>query len=245
MGADKHKGFTIVEVMLVLGITGVVMAFMLIGLSTQLNRHRYQDATSSLIGYMQSQYELVANVNNSRESIDANLSGCSTDGDVAGTSECTIVGRVIHAGTLSDSDVTVINAGWVVAKTAIATLPSGLTGKEVLQQSQLTEPSSEESYTVRWGTRLVRAADHSRPLSFSMLIVRMPTTGVVSTYVNPGVNVAPDAIVHAGDNLDTDFKMCIDPVGLLGAVNEPVGVMIKRGAANSSGVQQLDQGECV
>lgn len=244
MGAREHKGFTIVEVMLVLGVMGVVMAFMLIGLGTQLNRHRYQDAVSSLVGYMQSQYDLVANVNNSRKAVDANLEGCSTDGDVAGTSSCTIVGRIIHAGTVSGTDVNVINAGWVVAKTDIATLPSGLTGQAILQQSQLVESSTEEPYDVRWGTRLIKSTSNSQPLAFSMLIVRLPTTGVVSTYVNPGTNISPDAIVNAGDNLTGDFKMCIDPDGLLGAVNDSAGVLVKWGAANSSGVQQLGQDGC-
>jgi type II secretory pathway pseudopilin PulG len=243
MSTARHTGFTIVEVMLFLGITGLIMGFMLTGMGTQLNQRRYQDATNSLVSYIQGEYSQVANVNNSRAELDANIASCTTNGNVAGTSDCAIVGRVLHAGLVDGGDTESIRSSWVVSTVDVAKLNSGSSSEAILQDSQLTTLSGEDTYALQWGTRLVRPT--AQPATFTMLIVRVPTTGLLRTYVNTALDMQPSQIVSATDNIDTDFNLCVDPSGLLGGVTEPAGARVIHNATSSSGVSFMNQGECV
>jgi type II secretory pathway pseudopilin PulG len=238
MSIKRQTGFTIVEVMLFLGITGLIMAFMLNGVGSQLNERRYQDATNSLVSFMQNQYNLVANVNNSRAK-GVSFGSCDTS-HVAGTSDCTVVGRILHAGSL-DGDTQQITSSWVIATKDVAALIDSV---HVLQDAELVAATDVDTYDVAWGTKLVKAADHTQPLSLTVLIVRIPTTGIVHTYINPGRNISPSDIIAAADNVTSDFRLCVDPVGLLNASADPAGVMIRKDATNTSGVEFVPQGKC-
>lgn len=226
------------------------MAFMLSGIGSQLNQRRYQDATNSLVDYLQGQYNLVANVNNSRTNIsnDQLASACTNANSpsVAGTSDCTVVGRILHGGVAAGGDTTNITSTWVVATADVATLQSGIGDSAVLRAANLVQAvvdSDADTYELQWGTRLVKASAHDQALTFTILIVRIPTTGVVRTYVNTALDMKPADVVST-DNLTSDFKLCVDPVGLLNASADPAGALIQQAAANSSGVQSVGQGDC-
>lgn len=241
MSTRRSTGFTIVEVVLFLGITGLIMAFMLNGLGSQLNERRYQDATTSLVGYLQKQYNLVTNVNNSRPQ-GVSFGDCNTTG-VAGTSDCTIVGRILHSGPAA-SETTAITSAWVVAMQDVTTLNAAALDVTVLSEARLTEVPDGETYEVSWGTKLVQATNYAQPLTFTILIVRVPTTGVIRTYVDTDANKGPHDIVGSA-NVSTDFKLCVDPAGLLRTSADPAGALIRKAAANSSGVEFVPRGECV
>ncbi|MCL2094586.1 prepilin-type N-terminal cleavage/methylation domain-containing protein [Candidatus Saccharibacteria bacterium] len=56
-----RRGFTIVEVMMFLAITAALMAGMFIGTGQNIDRNRYDDSVESFRGFLQDQYEIVAN----------------------------------------------------------------------------------------------------------------------------------------------------------------------------------------
>lgn len=241
MATRKQSGFTIIEVMLFLGITGLVMAFMLTGVSSQLNQRRYQDATNSLLAYVQGQYNLVANVNNSRTTVGDGLGAACGGTTVAGTSDCTVVGRVLHASPGGGSTTSEIISSWVIATTDVATLPSDAT----LVAANLQASQDNETYDMQWGTQLVRANDHAAALTFSILIARSPTNGIIHTYINLGADKTPAEIAAASDNVAEDFRFCVDSAGLIGNSDDIAGTMIQKGAANTSGVIFVGRGQCV
>lgn len=217
------------------------MAFMLTGVSSSLNQRRYQDAANSLLAYVQSQYNLVANVNNSRTTIGAGLQPTCGDTTVAGTSDCTVVGRVLYATPGGDTKTTQITSTWVIATADVAKLSSSAT----LAAANLQAGQDIDTYDMQWGTQLVKATDHAAALTFSILIARSPTNGIVHTYINLGTDKSPADIAAASDNTTQDFKFCVDPAGLLGSSVDPAGTMIQHGATNTSGVIFVGQGQCV
>lgn len=239
MSARQQTGFTIIEVMLFLGITGLIMAFMLNGVGSQLNQQRYQDATTSLVSYFQEQYNLTSNVNNTRNIV---LNGCG-DSTTAGTSDCTIVGRVLYGSpATAGGETTTIASTWVIAKNDVALINlNNKTDTQVLQEAGLVALSDVDQYEAQWGTKLIAASTHT-PLTFSMLIVRMPTSGAVRTYVDGVANRSPMEIVTSG--AIADLKVCLDPAGLLGTGSVPSGVVIRKDTANSGGVELVGQGDC-
>ena len=244
MKSGRMPGFTIIETMLFLGVTGLIMAFMLVGVGTQLNQRRYQDASTSLLTYIQTQYNLVKNVNNSHPANEVcvgNQVRIDTSSSTAGTSDCTIVGRVLR--TLNSGKA--IEMKPVVATVDAATLPINQSDSDVqvLHDARLTTSLSAETYTPQWGTSFVQLEpDENLAADFAVLIVRMPTSGVIHTFVSNDVTTTLDALVAAANQVD--FKICLGPNGLLGAVDQPVGVLLKADASNTANIEFISQGEC-
>lgn len=61
-GAKSSKGFTIIEVMLSLAISGMVLVGALLGVSSTISRQRYRDTVETFAAVLRNQYELVSRV---------------------------------------------------------------------------------------------------------------------------------------------------------------------------------------
>ncbi|MEO5948933.1 MAG: hypothetical protein ABIP74_00865 [Candidatus Saccharimonas sp.] len=241
-----QPGFTIIETMLFLGITGLIMSFMLVGISTQLNQRRYQDASTSLMTYLQSQYNLVSNVSNVRSSSDLCSNGkIEVTGGTSGpgtSDDCTIVGRLLRS---SDAGKTV-SAVPVIATVDATLLPlkAGDSDVRILIDANLITALTADEYHPQWGTTLAQPApDDNLPSNFSILIVRMPTSGVVHTFISTNETASLSDLLNVG-NLSSDFLLCLDPSNILGASSKANGVRLKADSANTSGLEYVSQGGC-
>lgn len=103
------KGFTIIETMLVLSISGLLTVGLMVGWSTNLNRQRYEDSVNTFKSDIQQVFNAVENPTNER----VNNVNCVDSGDnislsqngqgkARGTTNCVILGKMI---VLGDSDV--------------------------------------------------------------------------------------------------------------------------------------------
>lgn len=243
MGTTRRHGFTIIEVMLFLAITGLIVAGILTGVAVSLNRQRYTDANGSLLSYLQSQYNLAMNVNNSHDTSLACQGGAivSTGGsNYPGTSECTIVGRIITTDSASND---VIESSAVYSTVDARTLGSDPTANDmqILKDANLIKDPASQPYQMQWGTKLLQKSTHV-PANFTILIVRMPTSGLVHTIATSQSNIQPADILNAPSS--GAFYMCVSPEGLLGNSNDPTGVKLAPDAASSAGVTFVSQGDC-
>jgi type II secretory pathway pseudopilin PulG len=240
MGIRVAKGFSIIEVILFLGITGLVMAVLLAGVGTALNRERYHDAVNSFQDYLQGQYSLAANVNNSRESTTICKDGkIIVDGTAdmgRGTSDCTIVGRVLY----STSDGRSVNSAQVYATVDAADL-SGDDDAQVLRDAKLAVSPEVENFIIGWSTELVPQGGSS-PSVFSILIVRTPTNGQIHTYVLSETDKDPADIV-GNVAAAPGLRICVSNPGLMSG-NGRTGITLTPDAVNSSGVLFAKESEC-
>lgn len=244
---NKQAGFTIIETMLFLGITGLIMSFMLVGIGAQLNQSRYQDATTSLMTYVENQYSLVSNVNSSRTSseicIDNQIKATdiSQDNDSGrGTSDCSIIGRLLR--TTNDGEG--ISSTPVIATVDASTLPLGVgdSDAKILHDAYMTTGLESEQYATKWGTRLVQPSpDNDKAATFSILLVRMPTSGIIHTYASTSETITLSDLVD--DANVADFRLCLSPGGLL-SDGRPTGTLIQSGASGSGQVDFISQGGC-
>lgn len=241
----QNRGFSLIEVVLFLGITGIIMAVLLVGVGAGLNQQKYRDSINGFLSHIQDQYNRVTNVSNNRPSTTVCSGGVIVEGGVpgpaAGMSNCTIVGRVLH----SRIDGAGIDESQVISTVDPTTLPvnAGDSDLQILRDAALVVSPDVEQYSPSWGTSLV-APSSGNPATFSILIVRMPTSGVIHTYASSSANLSPAQIVALSPPPVTDIKLCLAPNGLLGASTQPVGVNIAANAANSSGVTTVSQGDC-
>ncbi len=237
-----HGGFTVIEVMLFLAVTGLIMSVLLVGVTTGLNNERYKDAVNSYVNFWQGQYNDVINVNNGRAKDNPCLSGkILSDGTHTdagrGTSNCTIVGRLIHsiAGSAQVSYAPVYST---VDPTTLPVHPND-TDKQVLASAGLIVDPTSQTYDLGWGTSLKTTL--GAPSNFSILIVRMPTTGVLHTYVLSQSMKTPADIVMNGTT-NKEYVMCIESAGLVASGR--LGVTLQADAVNSSGVLFTPEGTC-
>lgn len=237
MGIKKNHGFTIIEVMLFLAVTGALTIAILAGAGIQINQQRYRDSVSSLKSFLQAQYSEVTNVINDRgNNWECNDSGVAEEvtngGQPRGTSNCVILGRL----------VTVDSSGaQLTASNVVGFKPTNEDSDGDLQELQRYNMSvttvGQETGEVSWGARIVNPQNLANPQSMAMLIVRSPLSGAVLTFTSNGVEPIQEGLrnmIVSGNMQQRD--LCVDPsAGSL--VGQRLAVRIAAYASNQSAIE--------
>ena len=202
MGAKmkNQKGFTIIETMLFLAVTGALILGVLIGTGASLNNQRYRDAVETFKGQLQSQYSTLGSIRNAR----SNTWSCGADAKpveegtvIRGQSDCSIVGSLM---VINNSE---INTYSVLARENNTTT-SQTSDIESLKQNFTYNVSSAEvaKSKMEWGTKIAwpksgSGANNSGDRAISILVMRSPQTGNVYTFTG---NSAPQSV----DDVNSD-----------------------------------------
>lgn len=238
---DTQRGFTIIESILVLAITGLVVAVVLVGIGTSLRSERYRDATNQTIDYFQGVYDTSANISNDRPSTDTcTAAGVANDagGQGRGTSSCLVMGYMLRS-----TDGATLTKQQVIARVDASKLAGEDLKKDVqtLIDSSMVESTESTSYTLDWGVRLLSSGN---PAALSMLVVRAPLSGVVHTYIDTTSGVRTIAQLLSSSTSTDSVNFCIDPSGIFDAGTQFNGFTIDADATNSSNIRQLPAGDC-
>lgn len=198
MTSNSGRGFTIIEVMLFLAITGGLFALLMIGVNTSVTQQRYLDSVRGYKALLQNEYaEVLTTRNEGSESQKCR----GTDGTVGegasgvealaarGTSKCVILGRAIQVdggNRIFLSSVT----GFDPTGTAVDTNSNGIAdAKEIDSSDDLTalglyQPKlstfDKRTMEVDWGARLVRPGGQDS--TAVILVLRSPATGVIKVF---------------------------------------------------------------
>lgn len=158
------KGFTIIEVMLFLAISGGLAVLLFAGTSMAIQRQQYRDAVQSYATFMGGQYAKAVSVENNREDgEDCNVPGVASA--PRGQSECVVVGRYISTDYSG--------AGVEGRAYSVQPVYSAVVGG--VRYYGLG--NSDESYGVNWGAK-TRFSDQADGASvMSILIYRHPDHG--------------------------------------------------------------------
>lgn len=212
MGTTDKDGFTILETMLFLALTGLLVAGMLVGVGTSINIQRYRDSVTSFKSFLQSQYSSIINVQNDRDdswncSITATTSQSGAH-ESRGQSDCVVVGRYIsiEEGVTHIAKVTAYQKSTTGIGNDIALLKSNYTlGLSTVNQ---------QTDSLAWGTVIAWAKSTSgsgadgtgvdkrpsaTPRSIAILIIQSPTSGDIYTFTS-------DTVLTIGSVTDTTLK---------------------------------------
>lgn len=241
----RRQGFTVIEVVLFLAVTGLMLMGILIGVGGAVSRQQYEDTVTTLIDYYQGQFSAVDNVRSNR----APTARCGTASGVVGggqvqnvgtSIECSIVGRLVRS-----SDGRTITSEPVYATADIRNLPqlpSGATERDYIDALRLRiVPSAEahiirddiETYPVPWNAGIFVNGNQSEG-RFSLLIIKLPSNGLIRTYGIPGYESNPATIISGGTS---PLRICVANTAF--RVGQPRGVRIMPVAPNISGVQRI------
>lgn len=196
MRVQVSRGFTIIETMLVLAITGVLIGSLLVGVGSSITNQRYRDSVVSLKSLLQDQYSQTAYVSNDRN---ANWSCNNATGPVqggatvaAGQSKCVLLGRYIGISDTAISTATVVGY-------ETSTTPQTSDVLELSNNYSLTISSTSiESNQLEWGARIAwaktgpsydKVGATTAPRSIAILIVRSPSSGTTYTFTSNSVTV--------------------------------------------------------
>lgn len=214
----RHAGFTIIEVMLFLAISGALVTMLLVGVSASIQREQYRDATQSFAQFMRSQYDGVINVENNHNNNHPRKCPLisSTPPTYNGQSHCVIVGRYVH--TARDSGDLYRSYPVYAAKIG------GLWRYGV-------DAAAKEDYTVNWGVRTYVAGRDKERARISFLMYRHPDTGQVAV-LSDSATYVPANIQAFVDKRPTDAReICLRNTGWI--PDERRSLMVPQRAGSS------------
>ncbi len=246
---QTERGFTIIEVVLFVAISGVLAATLLGGWTVMINTQRYKDSTRTLQSFLQQQYNLVYNVENGRlQGLSCTLQGSNLVIDDApatntarGQSPCVVMGRYVNI-----QDGTNINVQSIVGY-----LNGDDTSNTDLESIRLYKPQrvdfelglTDNELEMPWQAAVVGAND-STPKDYAIAIIRSPKTGIVHTFTKDttGQTLALSDIIDVS-NENTEVNLCLDP-GVPFASGR-LGVVIDAYASAQSSVRMITDGRTV
>lgn len=210
----SEQGFTIIEVMLFLGVTAALLVVALSGANSMIKSQRFSDSVDNLHSFIQQQYEEVATGVNPRSG--ANVPECSTQTTLAGTEEsCLLVGKMISFTTNSTTGAQTITSRYVISTAHPNGSVPGVTDLEKLTNSLLTVPDTEGavSYELRWGagitkaTRNQSASPSGRVDINNIAFIRMPDANRFVTLFFPHQGSGNNPTQSLNKSLETTYAL--------------------------------------
>ncbi len=243
---SMSNGFTIIETLLFLAITGLMVVGVLFGASRSINYQRYKDSVISLQSIIQQQYSDVTNTINSHDDTwDCNSAGLTSQpvsptGLIRGQSNCVILGKFVRT-TGTDSKTILIND--VIGYTPAAPI-AGLNDINVFIKDNISLPDGygvyvskvdPKSYEVSWGASLTDI--HGVPLQFSMLVVRSPLTGIIKTFFKDSFVSDADVRTIVDATSVQKGHICVNSNDLFSGTK--MAIIIAANSPSASGVETL------
>jgi type II secretory pathway pseudopilin PulG len=228
MSMTNNKGFTIIESMLFLAITGLLIAGMIVGVGTSVTIQRYRDSVTTLKSFIQGQYSELSNITNTRDNswrCDPATAKTTQSGitESRGQGDCVILGRYITIDGSSQS-VSVVNGfeNSTGSGNDISLLKTGyILGISTIDQSA---SAMEWGTQIAWPTSGTGSKASPTPRAIAILIIRSPDSGLVYTFTMdnpvPLANVTDTVLksmLITGDTIPGQGSqtLCVDPSGLL------------------------------
>lgn len=245
MGSKFSSGFTIIELMLFLAITGLLIAGILVSAATSLNDQHYRDGVESTKSQISAQFAKVYSLTNGETGgSTANLDPCQVleGNDSAtvqrGASNCLYVGRLIQV--IPGENSSTLRISPVIAKPTVAN-PSRIYSNQQTAAGYANESANSltERYRIarydanpalitdkefEWGLASVVPGTVSDQMEVAILVLRSPIDGTVQTYNLLATSPGSIDYANLGDRLTvnnlTDVKFCVadlngDPTGSL------------------------------
>ena len=239
MSSRITDGFTIIEVMLFLAVTGVLSVGILVGSGIAIGQQRYRDSVSSTKSFFQEQYSFTSNVVNGRDGSEACKNGnvITPPSHVPqavprGTADCLMMGRFVTI----DSSGTQLTAANVIGYRTSQTAPIEATDEEELTKNYTltTSPIDKEAEDVEWSAHIVKPKT-TTPQPLSLLIIRSPVSGSIMTFASNQVQTDLNSLASSGSGYKT-INLCV--VAETGSfVGQPLAIRINPLATSASAIE--------
>lgn len=220
----KHaRGFTIIEVMLVLAISSLMALVLMVATGVTIQRQQYRDSVQSFANFMTNQYSRVISVENER----ANNEPCPLAGAPVvpiGQSNCIVVGRYIQTeGNSGDIRGTDYGVYPVYALKTGGVWQYGLGLKDT-------------DYKIGWSGKSRMSNQPESNASLSVLMYRDPDHGMVIIHTNTGrytQDAIGDFFRETGASTDQEREICVYDNGWMPAERRSVFLGLRAGSSDA------------
>jgi type II secretory pathway pseudopilin PulG len=234
-----QRGFTIVELILFLGITGALFAALIVGVNSSIGQQRYKESVVSYKALLEDQYSQVIHPQNGRDDkwtcdSTGGVAQAPNGGQARGTTDCVLLGRYIQVKDNGSK----IETGDVIG---IQPVDSSSLTNDILALAAYEptiSPINSTEDDVQWQS-VLQSIDR-QPSSASFLILRSPLSGLLRTFAlsEPLPARLADAITPAAASLT--LKNCIVPNGSIGMPVQSVSVAAPIASANGIVINGVD-----
>lgn len=203
----KQNGFTIIEVLMFIAISGLLLLGAMASINGSINSSRFNDAVNSTTSYIQTQYSEVASGRNSRNSNVNCANGVVTPGgtSTAGMTDCVILGRLVEFGIGGAT----INSRYIVGQDD-AVAVAGDTAAVVAANPVAPSASTDGVFNVPWSTQINKMTQGGVDVRY-LAIIRSPVSERVLFYsfnASPGLTTLTNQ--HITDaNLNQTVNICL------------------------------------
>lgn len=162
MRASSSEGFTVIEVVLFLAISGLLLLMVFVGTGTMAARQRFSDATDNLQAFLQAEYDEVRNGVNIRQ-VTAACPGELPGVQPGASAQCLLLGKVIK---FDDDTGQVITSSYVVSTQKLRDDVVYTTDSEKFTAATLEVLSTGRvTYEPKWGANVSRVTRSTASLS--------------------------------------------------------------------------------
>lgn len=244
MNTASRNGFTVIETMLFLAVSGGLVIAILAVSGVAIAQQRYKDAAIGVESLLQSQYANTSNVSNSREdslkcSNDSGTLLIAPGSGARGASECVVLGRYIHiAASGSGTDITTSSV--IGLRTDETPVTNDI---DALKQYIMARSSMDEEVTsVPWDVQIVKPGTNV-PQDTTVLVLRSPLSGSLRTFIPAGALPSPESrVINASaiDALNTEESLCLATTGF--STGQAIGIIVRAGAGGASAIELQAEG---
>ena len=239
-------GYTIIEVLLFLAISGLLLLIAFVGTGSTIRSVRFTDSGRSLEAFLQKQYDDIINGVNSRTSdLKCSAGNVESGNQAVGTSSCLLIGKLLGF-TLGEGRITINNV--------VGTEPSGLTYESLSDKAAIAAFApvavtnfNTETYDIPWSATVSGTKRLSEPPASInyLLLVRSPKSSRVVSYAfnSPSQPTDLSAFIQVPANSGSVTNVCIKNADGFGS---PAMLQITPGATQNAvqvlfdRVQELD-----
>jgi type II secretory pathway pseudopilin PulG len=215
--AQGEKGFTILELILFIAISGGLLLMVLVATDSVAKRQRFSDSVNSFQSYLQKQYDEVVSGVNIRGM--GTIPGCKGYDTAPGTEEkCLLLGKLITYTTNGTTN-TEMTASYIISQELLPeTGHEGDTDEQKLSYIQPTISTlGETEYELKWGATITGMSKSTKPVSElrttirRIAFMRLPDSSRIVTLFyegNPG-----DETTRLRQALTADNNIINPPTG--------------------------------
>lgn len=215
MGKVNQSGFTVIEVILFLAITGLLFAVLMVGVGAGINQQRYLDSARAYRALIQDQYAATLSIDNQI----TNDWGCQTSGVVdqntprsnRGTSECVILGKIVQVLPVSDGIASVQTSSITGRlKLGVGDVQSMTDIDAILAYQPHIADFDKQVTDIDWGSYLMTNENPRRPSQAVIAILRSPATGLIRVFTSKNSHTNSDlADIITTTNASTVLSNCV------------------------------------
>lgn len=238
MSTKTTSGFTIVEVMLVLAITGLMLVGIFAAAAANIRQNEYRDSVYFLQNELKDQFAQAQNPANDRPK---NRAKCFQGNDIPrGTSKnCFVVGRLVTGDSDEITSVPLLG----MASQSSSTGDENPQTKDINNQAGATDNANgwwilrdNEAATtakMRWGSTIGAKVGNETNDQFSIAIIMSPKDGSIRSYADNTLALN-DAALYQLLRSSRQLDVCVENDGMFAA--RPLAVRVVSGASSGSGV---------